>query len=154
MLTRVLVIGLVAGMTIATQAAAFSFTPKGVSFVAKGRTTLNKGGTVVPCKARLAGLTTATGVGHITSALFGGSAACGAITATGLPWKVTATSGNTAVIANVSFNVAGAGNCGPSSVPATVTTTGKFKFNSVPLGPNCVFDGAVNTAPPVTITSP
>ena len=139
---------------IASQAAAFSFSPKNTSFTASGSTSLTKGTLTVPCTAHFTGHTSSTGVGSVLTASFSGSSLCTAIKATDLPWPAKATSATTAVVSHVAVTASIFGTCGPSNVPTTVSKTGVITFSNVTLTPNCKVKGSVTTTPPVTIVSP
>ena len=138
----------------ANTANAFSFSPKSTHFAAKGSLMLTAAGTTVSCKADLTGATTATGKASIAGATFTGtSVVCSLITPTGLPWAMSATSATKAVIDNVAVS-GGGSSCGPTNVPITVTSTGKFRFNHITLSGGCMVNGSLQTAPVIKITNP
>ncbi|HEV2364969.1 MAG TPA: hypothetical protein VGS12_12320 [Caulobacteraceae bacterium] len=139
----------VALLAASSLANAYTLNPKGKSFIAKGPTSASKGGLTIACTSTFKGSINSLGVGTVTSATFtAGSALCSGVKATGLPWKVTATSLTTATVHKAGFTSA-LGNCGPNSVVLHqygAYKSGKFTFNATFTG-GCT---AKSTAPLVS----
>lgn len=135
----------------ASSASALTFSPAGTKFTATGMTSLTKNGVTVPCTAKFKYKTTTNGKKvKVTSATFSdASGTCAAITATNFPWIGTPTSMTTADIAGAAVT-SPLGNCGPGTVPVTVSG-GNLTFNGI-LNPGmCMVSGTLVSSPPITI---
>lgn len=144
-----------ASLTMVAQASASSFAPVSTNFQGTGKTELKKGSLTVQCWAVFNGQTDAAGAAKITSATFssanGGSILCGGITATALPWLVSAPSSpTTATINNVSVSASIFGTC-TGNVPLTLVA-GAINFNTT-LSPDCAVRSVTDivTNPTVSI---
>ena len=131
---------------------AYSLTPTETKFEAKGFVVLACGSNSSSnCTMKLRGKIGSKGIGSVTSASFSGRT-CPAITTSNLPWKIFATSANTAVIANVAMSILG-NSCGPSNAPIGVTTN-SFTFNGDELNGCAIVTGELYTSPTIAITNP
>jgi hypothetical protein len=109
-----------AALSFASSADAFKFSPAPTRLVAKGPASATLNGHTVSGTGTFKGSVGKTGRGKIASVVFCGKDGCGVVGASGLPWKMKATSASTATIANVTFTSA-AGNCGPANLNVTVS---------------------------------
>lgn len=133
-----------------SPAEAARFTPASTRFTASGPVGLANSSGGFSCTANLKGKTGAKGHAKITSVrLTGSDPNCATSQATGLPWKVKATSSMGGVVSHVGFTGA-FGVCGPSQVGVMVDGSGTWTFSAV-LAPQCIFDGQLQTSPPITI---
>ncbi len=135
----------------ANSAAAYKLSPPNTAFSATGSATLMKSGVTVTCTSTYRGKTTATGIAHVTSAIFSGAnPACAGISALHLPWTVKATSATQGKFTNVEVTSA-LGTCGPGTVLATDNSTGLVSYNTT-LNPGaCGINGSVQTTPAIVI---
>ncbi|MDR3507315.1 MAG: activator of alkane oxidation [Caulobacteraceae bacterium] len=146
---------------LTTQASAVSLSPTSTTFSATGSTSLTKLGITIGCTASFTGNIDGAGVGHIATASFSpGSALCSGIGTTGLPWTATAltstgSGAGTGSIAGVAVTTA-LGNCGPSTLPVTMNTTGVLSFSGASLSGGCTVTGSIqttaNTVPPTVVS--
>lgn len=136
---------------LSTAAAAQTVTPVSTNFTASGPTSLTSGGTRLNCTSTFRGTTSADGrTASITSASLAGFG-CGLVSATNLPWTVTAQSTTAITVSGVAVNVPFA-TCGPSNLSAAYNNaTGQMTFANAPLAPNCSVTGTLTTSPTLTI---
>ncbi len=143
---KILCIGALAALAMPVVATAQTATPDG-PFVADGNTNLNKGGTQLACTARFVG-NISGGTGQVTSATFSGGTLglCATVTATNLPWTLTALSTTSVKISGVAVNTP-IGNCSPAAdlVGTFNNTTHALSFVNQALPPNCQVSGSLTT---------
>ncbi|MDR3507316.1 MAG: activator of alkane oxidation [Caulobacteraceae bacterium] len=142
---------------LASQAfAAPTLGPVSTSFTGMGTTSMTKSGITIGCNANFTGSINSTGAGQISTAAFtAGNFLCPLITATNLPWPaaaVTAGGGGagTANILTVAVSTP-LGNCGPSTLPTSINTTGVISFSGVPLSGGCTVSGSIQSTPHVFV---
>jgi len=130
------------GLTGAALAA--TITPDG-AFQADGSTNLTKSILSLPCTAHFVG-NVSGGVGHVTSASFTGSGGlCSSVTATNLPWTVTATSATTGTISGVAVNTP-IGNCTSGTLTGSYNnSTHVLSFTNQPLPGGCSVSATLTT---------
>ena len=133
------------------SASAFKFSPAPAKFVAVGTTTATLGGTVLPCNAKMTGLTLKTGAGKVASGHFSGATGCTTVTFAATPWPMTATSATTAVIHNVNFTVSAFGISCKGDLAVNITG-GVISWSNVNTLPPCTnVGGNVTTTPSISI---
>jgi hypothetical protein len=125
---KTLITAIVAGLAtfgIASSASAFRFTqPVEAPFAITGSFTVTAAAVSLPCTANLAATTVGRGA-TITGASFSGIS-CLALTASGLPWKITIGGPHSIKIHDVSVSALVLGVCGPGDVKAQLNTHGKI----------------------------
>ena len=119
-------VGLMA-LGFASSASAFKFSPAPGKFVGTGPTSATLNGNTLACTGTLKGTTTRTGIGHVTGGSFTGAPGCSLTTFTGTPWKMVASSANTATITGVHFTTP-IGSCGPANLIVNLSG-GVFTYN-------------------------
>ncbi len=151
---QVLCLAAAASVAFASVASAATVSPAGGSFTAKGTTNLVKGGATLGCTATFNGTTDASGTfALVNSASFSGGplGSCAFVSATNLPWKITAPSTTSVIVQGVAVNTP-IGNCDPTDLnggwangsPSTMS------FTSQPLAPDCSVSGNLKV-PGVTL---
>ncbi|MFC3942843.1 protein activator of alkane oxidation PraB [Pseudomonas gingeri NCPPB 3146 = LMG 5327] len=119
--TLVSVTAIAACLGAASMATASTINPDGPFSTTAGSITVRSPssfGGAITCGITFTGTVTG-GVASITGASLTGGGLCGVPVLTGLPWTLTATSGTTASVTNVGYNIAKtflypATQCGPS----------------------------------------
>ncbi|GAC1029508.1 alkane oxidation protein activator PraA [Pseudomonas sp. No.21] len=120
----------------ASSAMAVTITPANTAFSAKGVSVVKPGFlSPVTCNVEFIGTTSVGGADKatITAVNITGGGFCGAASAAGLPWTLTASSLTAGNVSGVKFTVAGI-NC--SSSPVTVTGGWSNATNTLTLTPN------------------
>lgn len=119
---------ILAGLTtlgFATSASAYHFIkPSNAPFDINGSMTVTAAAVSLPCTAKFHATTVGRGA-TITSANFSG-VSCDALTASGLPWKITVSGAHSIKIHNVSVSAVVLGVCGPGDVKAQLNAHGKI----------------------------
>ncbi|CAN7438834.1 alkane oxidation protein activator PraA [Pseudomonas solani] len=120
----------------ASSAMAVTITPANTAFSAKGVSVVKPG--ILPavtCNVEFIGTTSVGGADKatITAVNITGGGFCGAASAAGLPWTLTASSLTAGSVSGVKFTVAGI-NC--SSTPVTVNGVWSNSANKLTLNPN------------------
>jgi hypothetical protein len=135
----------------AAGAAGYKLSPPSTKFTGTGPTSATTtSGVSLSCTAKFAGSTNKAGVGKISSGSFTGELGCSAVTLGNLPWKAEALTATTGEILNVEFD-SPIGNCGPGTVPATISGAGVISFNTSALKGCSSVSGTIQTTPKVTI---
>ena len=130
---------------------AFKFSPAPAKFVGVGTTTANLGGVVLPCNAKLTGLTLKTGAGKVASGHFSGATGCTTVTFANTPWAMKATSATTATITGVDFFVSAFGIHCTGNMAVTVSG-GMITWSGVNTLPPCTaVGGSLTTTPAIAI---
>jgi len=116
----------------ASMASASAITPDGPFSTTAGSITVTSpssfGGSIT-CGINFTGTVTG-GIASVTGASLTGGGLCGVPVLTGLPWTLTATSGTTATVTGVGYNIAKtflypATQCGPSPLNLSWNATSK-----------------------------
>jgi hypothetical protein len=139
------------GLVGVADAAGYKLSPASTKFTGTGPTSATTtSGVTLNCTAKFVGSTNPAGVGKITSGAFTGALGCSSVTLANLPWKAEALTATTGEILDVEFD-SPIGDCGPGTLPATVSGSGVISFNSAALKGCSNVSGAIQTNPKVTI---
>ncbi|MDG9779755.1 MULTISPECIES: alkane oxidation protein activator PraB [Pseudomonadaceae] len=119
----------------ASSAMAVTITPTNTAFSATGVSVVKPNAFLpaVTCNVQFIGTTNNNNTATINSVNITGGGFCGAASAAGLPWTLSATSTTTGTVSGVKFTVAGV-NC--SSSPVTVNGAWSNAANTLTLTPN------------------
>lgn len=133
------------------SASAFKFSPAPQKFTGVGTTTATLAGTVLPCNAKLTGLTLRTGKGKVAAGHFSGATGCTTVTFANTPWPMTATSATTATITGVDFFIGAFGFHCTGNMNVTVSG-GVISWSGVNTLPPCTnVGGSLTTTPSISI---
>jgi hypothetical protein len=139
------------GVASSASAAGYKLSPASTKFTGTGPSSATLNGTTVgPCTTTLKGSTNKGGVGKITGGTVTGAGFCGLITFSHLPWKMVATTANTATVTGAEFT-SPVGTCGTAtSTLVTTLSAGTFSYNG-PYGACSNLTVSFKTTPTVSI---
>jgi len=139
------------GLFGAANASGFKLSPPSTKFTGTGPSSATTtSGISLSCTANFKGSTNATGIGKITGGSFTGALGCSAVTLGNLPWKAEALTATTGEILNVAFD-SPIGNCGPGTVPASLSGAGVISFDDTTLKGCSSVTGTITTKPAITV---
>jgi len=153
---KLIPVGAALALFVAASASAYAVTVSPAGPISlTGATTLTKSGIAISCTATMAGSVTAAGGISITSAKFTGNSLCSLVSPTSLPWSGQVLSTTSLSLSGVAVNTA-LGNCGPSTVGASITENPTQKetiigLSNQSLSGGCTVSGSLTTTPYLTV---
>jgi hypothetical protein len=135
-----------------TSLLAHTILPHNTAFSAFGEALiLDSAGHHILCTMKISGDISKKGVGSISSASFVVAKTCpNPLTATGLPWKMKATTSERITVGPVGIEGNGLETCGPAQVSGAISQ-GDILFGAAPVGANCVLTATLVASPPLSI---
>ena len=143
-------VAVIAMVFVVETASAYTLVPTRTPFAAIGGIDMIGPGLAEACSIKLLGRVYGKGVGEINFANIETGVGCPKQNkSTGLPWKFKATAMSKGKLFGV--DIVGPGvNCGPSTIPVKIGTTGVVTFNNVSMLGGCTVSGSMQTNPQIT----